>query len=190
MKSVCFTCEKHNGKQIEATLPLALRARPYSIRGFLGIQGERWVPVHALFPLSRTDEIVNEVENFFFLNKKRLDEFGITHSFISSINGAFWLLEPMFYWFDEVGDYHLQYLDKNKHKKLKKNEKNLATRNEVIALRKELSNLFFNLGSINAQLGKFYNFSESLHPETYKVLTEFKKTLDPENLLNPGNLGW
>ena len=52
------------------------------------------------------------------------------------------------------------------------------------------SNLFFDLGSINAQIGKYYKFSESLQPETYKVLTKIKKTLDPENLLNPGNLGW
>ncbi|PPR79541.1 MAG: 4-cresol dehydrogenase [hydroxylating] flavoprotein subunit [Alphaproteobacteria bacterium MarineAlpha2_Bin1] len=190
MNSVLSICEKYNGTQIEATIPLALRARPYSIRGFLGIQGERWVPVHALFPLSRTDEVVDKVEGFFSSNKKRLEEFEITHSFISSINGSFWLLEPMFYWFDEVSEYHLQYLEKHKHKKLARSKKNLATRNEVIALRKELSNLFFELGSINAQIGKFYNFAESLHPETYKVLTEFKKTLDPQNLLNPGNLGW
>tara|TARA_Y100000590_G_C15706277_1_gene1008750 strand:- start:994 stop:2547 length:1554 start_codon:yes stop_codon:yes gene_type:complete len=190
METVCSICIKHNGKQIEATVPIALRARPYSVRGFLGILGERWVPVHGVFPLSRTDEIVEKVENFFLSNKKRLESFNINHSFISSTNGSFWLLEPMFYWFDEVSDYHLQYLDKSKHKKLGRKEANLAARNEVIAIRRELSNLFFDLGSINAQIGKYYKFSESLQPETYKVLTKIKKTLDPENLLNPGNLGW
>ena len=190
MKSAATSCRTHGGKSIEPTVPLALRAKPYSIRGFLGMDGERWVPVHGVFPLSRTDEIVNAVETFFSDRRIRLDRNRISHSFISSTNGPFWLLEPMFYWHDEITDFHLNYLEPKKRKKFAGRKANELARAEVVELRSELRDLFFELGSVTAQIGKYYNFAEAIEPESYKILSEIKQILDPENRLNPGNLGW
>ncbi|NQV81777.1 MAG: hypothetical protein HQ495_14560 [Alphaproteobacteria bacterium] len=57
-------------------------------------------------------------------------------------------------------------------------------------MRGELRDLFFGLGAVSAQIGKFYNLADALEPETYTVLTSIKDLLDPERRLNPGNLGW
>ena len=43
-------------------MPKALRARPYSIRGFVGIEGERWIPVHGMLPLSRARAAFSALE--------------------------------------------------------------------------------------------------------------------------------
>ena len=122
--------------------------------------------------------------------KSRLDGNGITHSYISSTNGPFWLLEPMFYWHDEITDFHLNYLEQKKRRKFTGRKANESARAAVVELRNELRDLFFELGSVTAQIGKYYNFAEAIEPESYKLLSEIKLILDPENRLNPGNLGW
>ncbi len=47
--------------------------------------------MHGIFPLSRA---------------ARLQTHGIEVSYIAMIAGAAWLLEPMFYWRDELGPLH------------------------------------------------------------------------------------
>jgi FAD/FMN-containing dehydrogenase len=46
------------GREIAPSVPIALHARPFSIRGMLGIGGERWLPIHGIFPFSRAAEVV------------------------------------------------------------------------------------------------------------------------------------
>ena len=50
--------------------------------------------------------------------------------------------------------------------------------------------MFFELGAVSAQIGKFYDLAGALEPETYAVLTSIKDALDPDRRMNPGNLGW
>lgn len=183
-------CESHGGRDIEPSVPIAMRAKPFSIRGFLGLQGERWVPVHGVFPMSRAQDVIEAVEAFFAERKRLLEEHHIDYSFLSSINGQFWLLEPMFYWVDEVTEFHMRYLDRKRYAKFESIPANLQTRETVVRLRAELRELFFGLGAVSAQVGKFYNLPDALEPETYAVLTSIKDLLDPDRRLNPGNLGW
>ena len=190
MKVVSAICEDHDGRSIEPSIPIAMRAKPFSIRGFLGLQGERWVPVHGVFPLSRTQDVVERVEAFFAERAGIMSDNGISHSFLTAINGPFWLLEPMFYWFDEVGEYYGRYLDRAKYLRFAGIEANPEARAVVARLRGELRDLFFDLGAVSAQIGKYYDMKGALEPETYDLLTSIKDRLDPGRILNPGNLGW
>ncbi len=183
-------CTANHGIEIEPTLPIALRAKPFSIRGFLGLEGERWVPVHGIFPMSRAREAVVAVDEFFTKCAAELDEHEIQHSFITSTSGTYWLIEPMFYWIDEVGPFHAHYLDPKKYAKFAGNPANPAARATVMKLRAEIRDMFFELGAVSAQIGKFYDLAGALEPETYAVLTSIKDALDPDRRMNPGNLGW
>jgi len=167
-----------------------MRAKPFSIRGFLGLQGERWVPVHGVFPMSKAQDVVKAVDAFFAERQSRLDAHEIHHSYLSSINGQFWLLEPMFYWVDEVSEFHMRYLDRKRYAKFDSIPANPEARAMVMEVRSELRDLFHSMGAVSAQIGKFYDLPGALEPETYAVLTSIKDLLDPDRRLNPGNLGW
>jgi FAD/FMN-containing dehydrogenase len=177
------------GREVEPSIPIAMRARPYSIRGIVGPNGERWVPIHGLFPLSRALEAAQRTLAFFAERASDLERHGIQHSYITSAAGGHWLIEPMFYWFDELSPLHAKALG-DKFEKFKNIPANLAARAQVKACRAELAGLFAELGAVHSQIGKFYNLAASLDPATYGLLTEIKAALDPERRLNRGNLGW
>ena len=43
-----------------------MRSKPFGpVRGMLGRDGERWVPIHAVFPLSKAQEVVAANDAFF-----------------------------------------------------------------------------------------------------------------------------
>jgi D-lactate dehydrogenase (cytochrome) len=178
-----------SGREVEPSVPIAMHARPYSIRGIVGIAGERWVPVHGVFPLSKAPAVVRAVEAFFDRHGDRLKTHAIDHSFLAMAHGSSWLIEPMFYWFDELGPLHAQVLG-DKFARFKDIPANPAARAVVKDLRGELAALFKSLGAVHSQLGKFYDFAGNIAPATYAVLTSIKHALDPERRLNPGNLGW
>jgi D-lactate dehydrogenase (cytochrome) len=177
------------GTEIPPSVGVALRARPYSIRGIVGVKGERWVPVHGVFPLSRAEEAARCTQEFFAAHAAQLAAHGIEHSYIVVCNGPVWLLEPMFYWADELSPLHAQVLGE-KYLKFKDIPANPAARAVVGELRQKLNGLFCELGAVHSQLGKFYDFAGSVEPHTYDVLTAFKQVLDPQRRFNPGNLGW
>ena len=56
-------------------------------------------------------------------------------------------------------------------------------------VRKELVELLGELGSVHLQLAKSYRFRERLRPESFELVRSLKKELDPDNRINPGNLG-
>jgi FAD/FMN-containing dehydrogenase len=176
-------------RDIEPSVPVAMRARPYSIRGIVGPNGERWVPIHGLFPLSRAVEAAQRTLAFFGERVAELERHGIQHSYITSASAGHWLIEPMFYWFDELTPLHAKALG-DKFEKFKDIPANPAARAVVKACRAELAALFHDLGAVHSQIGKFYDFSGGLDPTTYGLLSEFKTLLDPKCRLNPGNLGW
>ncbi len=190
MKVVSAACEEHGGRAIEPSIPIAMRAKPFSIRGFLGLQGERWVPVHGVFPLSRAQDVVARLDAFFAEHADVMSEHHISRSFLTAINGPFWLIEPMFYWFDEVDEFYARYLDRAKYSRFAGAEANPQARAVVARLRDSIRDLFFDLGAVSAQIGKYYDIEGALEPETFELLTSIKDQVDPGRILNPGNLGW
>ena len=109
IKSICG----QTGEEIDPSVPMALYARPYSIRGILGIQGERWVPVHGVFPFSSIPAVTQAIQEYFSGQGDVLKRHGIRHSYITIALPTHWLIEPMFYWFDEVGRFTSTFLAKS-----------------------------------------------------------------------------
>lgn len=100
------------------------------------------------------------------------------------------LIEPMLYWPDELGPIHRRYLPGDKFARFERNEANPQARKVVIELREKLRRMFFELGAIHIQIGKYYDLANAVSPAVYELLTKMKQTLDPGCRLNPGNLGW
>lgn len=178
-----------HGHEIAATVPMALRAKPFSIRGIVGLQGERWVPVHGIFPLSMAQRVVRETEDLFARHAERLQTHGIEHSFIIMAGAGTWLIEPMFYWMDQLGPLHAKVLG-DRFDKFRNIPADPQARAVVSEVRGELAELFETLGGVHSQLGKYYPFATQLDPATRETLQRLKHALDPYGILNPGNLGW
>jgi D-lactate dehydrogenase (cytochrome) len=176
-------------RELPPSVPAALHARPYSIRGIVGLAGERWVPVHGIFPLGQAAQVVGRVEALMAANAARLREHAIEVSYIVSVAGAGWLLEPMFYWPDALGPLHQRVLGE-KFAKFRGAAANPAARAVVRELRAEVTALFDALGGVHSQLGKYYAYGARLQPDAASFATALKDALDPRRILNPGNLGW
>ena len=96
-----------HGVEIENTVPKVMRSKPFGpVRGMLGRDGERWVPIHAVFPLSKAQEVVAANDAFFAEKRAFMEHHGIVYSVMSMTVGAEFFLEPAFYWFDEITPLH------------------------------------------------------------------------------------
>jgi FAD/FMN-containing dehydrogenase len=183
-RSVCV----NNAKEIDNVLPKTLRAKPYSIRGFVGPDGDRWVPVHGILPLSKARACMAALQVFFASHQTELSALGITHSWMISSAGAYITIEPMLYWRDALDPLHLQHLSDRNRTRFGGFAKNEAARDRVRALRQELCAIMDQHGAIHAQVGRFYPYAERMDPGSHALLQRIKQALDPNGAMNPGVL--
>lgn len=174
------------GRETDAAIPRALRARPYSIRGFVGPEGERWVPVHGMLPLGTAQACLAALEAR--LLSLQLAEHGISVSHIISSLGAYVTIEPMFYWRDALDPLHLQHLSEKNRARFGAFPANPAARAVVRDARKALAAVMDAHGAVHAQIGRHYALAERMTPEGAALLRQVKVMLDPDRRMNPGAL--
>ena len=73
--------------------------------------------------------------------------------------------------------------------KIKEPKANTKATELVEQLRREMVQLFADLGASSNQIGKTYLYSEMLNPNTLGLLKSIKKYVDPDSQLNPGVIG-
>lgn len=181
-------CAPH-AREIEPTVPRALRARPFSIRGFVGVQGERWVPVHGMLAPSRALGAFADIEALFARHRSALDAAGVRTTCLLSSVGAFVTMEPMFFWMDELDPLHHRHLSARNQERFANRPVNATARELVMRLRAELRELFERHDAVHAQLGRFYRHAQRLDPGSRELLARIKQALDATGQLNPGVLG-
>jgi D-lactate dehydrogenase (cytochrome) len=180
-------CLRH-GREIPAILPRARDAVGFSIRKFLGKDGERWVATSSLWPISRAVEVASAIQAFFAARRAELDRLGIAHSYITNFSPYYFLCEPCFYWRDSLSELHLRQLAPDEAERFRRVPPNIEARAAARRIRAEMRDLFQGMGSLHVQIGAFYRFADLLRPETLSLLKDVKLALDPENRLNPGKL--
>jgi D-lactate dehydrogenase (cytochrome) len=180
-------CAKR-GREFPAILPRAREAVGFSIRKFLGKDGERWIATSSLWPLARAVEVAEATEAFFAGHKAEMERHGVIHSYVTNFGQHYFLSEPCFYWRDALSELHLRALAPDEAAKFRALGGEGATRDFVRALRLKLRDLFFDLGAIHVQIGGFYKFRDAVEPATWQLLTDLKRALDPGQRLNPGKL--
>lgn len=178
------------GTEVEASVPRVMRAKPFSpVRGMLGLNGERWVPIHAVFPLGDWRKVVEANDAFFAEKKQFMEENGITYSVMTLTVGNEFFLEPAFYWEDEITPLHAASVGEDVVQPWRDRPANPARRAAVVELRDATQDLYLSLGGVNWQIARDYPFAEVLQPETLALLSGLKQAVDPKGLMNPGSLG-
>ena len=182
----CSICRTH-GTRVDDVFPRAMRAKPYSVRGLVGPSGERWVPVHGIFSLSRVRSAMGDLQKFVAARAARMQDLGVHPSWLLSSAGPHVVIEPMLYWRDRLDPLHMQYLSPRNRERFGGFPPNPAAREFVRAVREGLRDVMDQHGAVHSQIGRFYRLTDSDIPEN--LLPRLKAALDPHYRLNPGILG-
>ena len=177
------------GQEIDNMIPKAMRAKPYSIRGLVGPEGERWVPVHAILPLTRAQACMRDLVAQLQSHEDQFQAAGVFYSWIISTLGAYITIEPMFYWQDQLDAVHMAHLSPRNQDRFSTFEVNEKARALVAQLREQLRQTMSEHDAVHAQMGRFYPYLPGLTPGTQSLVRDIKTALDPRGALNPGVLG-
>ena len=182
---------KAGGKEIENSIPTLVNANPFlPLNNIVGPEGERWVPVHGLTSHSKIVDLHRVVDEIFESNQEIIDKYkiGVGYMYVTvGTNAA--LIEPVFFWQDQLKELHLNTVEKNHLKSLKGFDENLEIRDAVNKIRSQLINLFMDQGAIHLQIGKSYLYREGLEEKSFNIVEKIKNHMDPNGLINPGSLG-
>jgi hypothetical protein len=96
-----------NGIEGDDVFPRAFKAKPYSIRGFVGPSGERWAPVHGIFSLSNSRHAMAHLQSSVATQSPQMAELDVTASWLLSSSGPYVTIEPMLYWRDRLEPIHM-----------------------------------------------------------------------------------
>ncbi|WOK37945.1 FAD-binding oxidoreductase [Sphingomonas sp. C3-2] len=191
IKAIEAIAVKHGGKAIENTIPKILRANPFPpVNSMVGPDGERWVPVHGFLPHSRLIEGWNRIQALFDDNKAEMDALGVAcGAMLAAVNRSTCLIEPVFFWPDNLEEIHCRSLEADHLAKLNRFPANEESRALVVRLRKEIVRIFRDLGATHLQIGRAYPLQEASDPKAWDLLSTIKQVVDPKGLMNPGSLG-
>ena len=177
------------GHEMDNMVPKAMRAKPYSIRGLVGPEGERWVPVHAILPLSRAQACMRDLVAQLQGLEPQFQAAGVFYSWIISTMGAYITIEPMFYWKDQLDPVHMAHLSARNQTRFAHFGLNEAARTLVAQVRDQLRQVMAEHDAVHAQMGRFYPYLPGLTQGTQSVVQRIKVALDPLGAMNPGVLG-
>ena len=185
-------CEANGGIEIDNSIPTVFNSVPFDgvSSVILGSDGEIWLPIHCFIPLSRAREMGGLIEKYFADNKELMDKHNIRTSYLTCFSGSEFVIEPSFYWYDEVQEFRLDKLEEKNREKWSGRSKDMDSREIALKLRDGLRDIFFEHGACHLQIGRYYPYREAMNNDgLWNLLEAVKSHLDPDRLMNPGSLG-
>jgi D-lactate dehydrogenase (cytochrome) len=182
---------EEGGAEIENTIPKALRAAPFTpLNNILGPDGERWVPIHGIVPLSKGEACWQAIEAMFESHRGQMDALKITTGYlVTTVATTGFLIEPVFFWPGARFGLHEATLEPAFLKKLPKLDHDEPAAELVTALREQVLDIFEAFGATHFQIGRTYRYGATRDPMTMALLQAVKAHVDPKGLMNPGVLG-
>ncbi len=187
---VAQIAQAHHAIAQPSSVPQILRAQPFQpLRSVLAHNGDRWVPVHGIVPLSRALETVQAVEALLGRHAAAMQEHGIVYSPLTANLDRAFLFEPCFYWSDEIYPLHVDVLGDTLTAPWKDRTAAPAVLAFVQRLWHEVAECLDAHGAVHFQIGRAYRYLPRLNPTTCALVVALKAHLDPRGLMNPGSLG-
>ena len=180
----------HEGTEIANTIPQVLRAHPFTpLNSILGPDGERWVPVHGIVPLSQADAACDAVEALFDDCAAECDALGVHHGFMyTTLSTNAFLIEPVFFWPDSHMAIHGATVEADLLARMPTPQANPAATAWVRTLRRRVIDVFETFSAAHFQIGRTYGYRRSRDAASLELLDAIKHVLDPRHVINPGAL--
>ena len=180
-----------SGTEIESSVPTMLYGDPFvGMTTAIGPDGERWAPMHGLFPLSEGDEAWAAIEALFDKHAETFDRLGIVAGvLLALISSSVFVIEPVFYWPGPQTIWYEGMLPASELRKFRQHEENPEVSAAIAAVRDELNALFNELNAMHMQIGKKYRYTNGMDPAALELINGIKSLVDPERLMNPKTLG-
>jgi len=191
MAEITRLIEAAGGKAVENTIPKILRANPFPpVNSMVGPDGERWVPVHGFLPHSKLIEGWEAVQTLFARHAGEMQALGVeAGALLAAVSPQTCLIEPVFFWPDELNPLHRHAVEPGHLAKLKGFPANAESTALVARLRDGVIDTFEALGAVHLQIARAYPLETRHSPEGWAMLTALKQQVDPRGLMNPGSLG-
>ncbi len=183
--------ERHGGREIENSIPRITRANPFGpVNSMLGPEGERWLPVHGLFPHSRYREAYTATEAIFEQHRQRSEALGVGTGYLfATVSTHCCVLEPVFFWPDEWLEIHEDAVESTHLERLTRHPANPEAREHVHMLREALIERYSEMGAAHLQIGRSYQYREALKDGPARLIDALKAAVDGDSCMNPGSLG-
>ena len=185
-------CKTHQGKEIENSIPKIIRANPFGpLNAMLGPQGQRWVPVHGIVPISQGPAVWAEIDAMFEAMREELDRHEIlTGYLVTTLGTTCYVIEPVFLWPEEIFPLHEASVEADALKKLPRHKPNPEATALVDQARKRVVEIFTAHQGAHLQIGRTYPYKPTRNSETLALLEAIKAHVDPDGKINPGALGF
>jgi D-lactate dehydrogenase (cytochrome) len=178
------------GTEIANTVPALVRANPFApLFNTLGPDGERWVPVHGYLPHSRVAGFHAAAREFLAARQTEMQRLGVwCGGMFMTVDTTSFLYEFAFYWPGAQTAYHRLTLPKGYLDALPQRPDDARTAAFVERLKLDVITLYRQHEAVHFQLGKVYPYASGLSPEALALVRSIKRSLDPDDLINPGAL--
>jgi D-lactate dehydrogenase (cytochrome) len=181
----------HGGREIENTIPKALRAAPFTpLNNVLGPDGERWVPIHGIVPHERGPACWAAIAALFAAREAAFAAKGMTSGYlVTTLSTNGFLIEPVFFWPDARFALHEAIVEPSYLAKLPVHAPDAEAVALVADTREAILDIFEAHGAAHFQIGRTYRYAQTREPATLALLKGIKALVDPAGLMNPGALG-
>jgi FAD/FMN-containing dehydrogenase len=157
--------------------------------GLLTPSGKRMNWLHTAVPNSLGGECFTATEAVFRRNESLMKQHGIDRGYLLSTHGPTAVgVETLIRWSDAPYPIHTHFLSAEEKRRLKTRAANPSAAQAVQALSAEILAAWKALGGVHLQIGRKYPFLETRLPETADLLRALRHTLDPDAVINPGNV--
>ncbi|MGF9762038.1 FAD-binding oxidoreductase [Microvirga sp. 0TCS3.31] len=178
------------GHEIPASIPKVLRAIPFPrMNGLLTPSGKRMNWLHTVVPNSLGGKCFQVTEDVFRRNADLMKAHGIDRGYLLSTHGPSGVgVETLIRWSDAPYPIHKHYMTDAEKAALKVRQDNPRARQALEKLSGEILSEWRGLGGVHMQVGRKYPYLETRLPETASFLRNLKRMLDPDGIMNPGNV--
>ena len=179
------------GREIESSIPSMMLGDPFvPMTSAIGPAGERWAPMHGLFPLSQGQQAFARIEDMFDGFAERFDRMGIMVGYLlAAVSSTAFVVAPVFYWPGPRTAWAEGMLTPAELAKYTDFPDDPQINATVVEAREALNDLFDELGAVHLQVGKKYRYRQGLQRPTAELLEAIKSSVDPKRLMNPKSLG-
>ncbi|MCL7466280.1 FAD-binding oxidoreductase [Phaeovulum sp. NW3] len=185
VRQIAASC---GGRELPSSIPRALRAMPFPpMDSLLTPSGKRMNWLHVVVPNSLGAKCFEVTERIFERNAGAMKAAGIDRGYLLSTHGPTAVgVETLLRWGDAPLPIHTHYM--SDPSKVRKREDNPASRAVLEQLSAEILQEWRALGGVHMQIGKKYPYLETRLPETAGLLRDLKARLDPDGIINTGNV--